>query len=52
MIVASSNRLANRRRHVRVSPLAMAIGAALSGIGAHSSLAQDAGLEEIVVTSR
>ena len=52
MTVVSGIRLAYRRRHVRVSPLAMAIGATLSGIGANPSFAQDAGLEEIVVTSR
>ncbi len=52
MTVVSGNRLAYRRRHVRVSRLAMAIGATLSGIGANPSFAQDVGLEEIVVTSR
>ena len=52
MTVVSGLRLVYGRRHVRVSPLAMAIGATLSGIGANPSFAQDAGLEEIVVTSR
>jgi iron complex outermembrane recepter protein len=52
MTVESGIRLNGRGRQVRISPLAMAIGATLSGVGASPSFAQDTGLEEIVVTSR
>jgi iron complex outermembrane recepter protein len=52
MTVEFAVRLVNRGRHVRISPLALAIGATFSGIGASPSFAQDTGLEEIVVTSR
>src|SRR5688572_33259178 len=52
MTVESGIRLNGRGRQVRISPLAVAIGATFSGVGASPSFAQDTGLEEVVVTSR